>query len=76
MLQKTLVNIQPNAIKKERGKKKIISFRNNVISTQISQICNGMHQCQNSNTKKKKEKKKCTEVKVRPVKLTNQDLSL
>lgn len=42
-------------LKRKEKKIKINSFRNNVISTQISQICNGMHQCQNSNTKKKKK---------------------
>lgn len=64
MLQKTLVNIPPNAIRKE---KYVISFRTNVISTQISQICSGLHQLQNSNTEK------CTEAEIKPVKQTKQD---
>lgn len=53
-----------------KKKKKVISFRTNVISTQTSQICSGLHQLQNSNTEK------CTEAEIKPVKQTNQALPL
>lgn len=63
MMQKTLVNILPNAIKKEKKKPKVISFRTNVISTEISHIRSSLLQLQNGNTTEK-----CTEIETKPEK--------